>query len=297
MLKPGSILTFSAGSRELNPEKYRVIQSSHGLLESILKKLPKLLDYLSKEQPPMIINCYPSPIGTFSNAIFLDTYLRWQNFARAMMLAHQEKLTPIIIAQPLLAMDFLLRYQNEKLPFPKKLIVGLGGYTCSQTLENSINAIASHAGSSSCVSHGYGTGEAGFDCLAGLRNTASGEVIYKAVIDHIQPVIKSGELYFNDTTLNKEFSTGDFAETVEGDGLIIRNSPERLDPNITTLFKTWNEQDWKRRTGFISKQNGEFIFQLRVGETPKNKHELAFYDYACQFPFSWLDKPNWGLTD
>jgi hypothetical protein len=59
------------------------------------------------------------------------------------------------------------------------------------------------------------------------------------------------------------------------------------------MLESWSSQDWRRRTGYVSVGAATRI-QLRrrvVKETPQ---ELDHWDYAKQFGFSWLWKPNWG---
>ncbi|HEV2613858.1 MAG TPA: hypothetical protein VGV92_04015 [Gammaproteobacteria bacterium] len=298
MHTPGNVLVFSAGSKELNPDKHRVLHPSDDSFMTYAKHFPMLYKFVSLFKPIMLISCYPSTIGIFPHVIFTDTYLRFPNFARALMLAQKKGYTAVIVGQPLVVLDMLVQYKKQAHPFPRHLIIGIGGYYCPISLEKTLNTIVGNKHKISCVLHGYGTGESEFNSLVGIRH-ATQDIIYKPISNRLQPVIKEGKLWLQNKTKKLDYETGDHATLTSDGRIIIQNPPERLSPDIPDFLNQWTESDWLRRTGFITKQQDNFIMQLRQGVQPESNNnitELDFYAYANQFPFSWLDKPSWGAT-
>jgi len=292
-IKPGMTLSYSAGTTDLNPEKFRVIKHDNNLITGLLKEFPALRTYFTHAKP-MIVNCYPATIGYFPQAVFIDSYLKWENFARALMLASQIVSPVIIVGQPLLVFDFLLTYKINALPFPKDILIGLGGYTCPLSLEKAFLDIIGQNSNVNLL-YGYGIAEAGFSCLAGIKRNQSGQIIYKPILDHIEPFINKDQLCFRvkNSLHTTELMSGDFAK-INTDGWIIENAVNRLDPEILASLNKWTNQDWARKTGYVSKINDKIYFQLRQIFKPLNSAEIEFYKFAERFSFSWLNKPAWG---
>ncbi|MDM8515403.1 hypothetical protein QUF76_04330 [Desulfobacterales bacterium HSG16] len=291
-LKPGTELSYSAGRKHLDPYAYRMVRPSDGRIEHILSKFPQLIQFFS-EKPPLLINCYPASLGFFENAIKVDTYMRIETFIRAMSLAAREGFTAIIVGQPLPVAEFLFRYTENNYKMPKYLLFSLGGYHCPVSLENFLLDIVKKYDSQSTIIYAYGVAEIEYGCFMGMNRTKSGEVIYHSVTDHVKSKIEDDKLLLRLESDNKYFDTDDMAQYHEN-GLLIKNSENRLNYNLLTGFENWTFSDWGRCTGYTGKQGKKFIFQLRQSEICLNENEMLFWQFAEKFNFSWLDKPNWN---
>ena len=89
----------------------------------------------------------------------------------------------------------------------------------------------------------------------------------------------------------ERFPTGDLAAR-HGDGFTIWN-PKRLHPLVHRAMESWSEENWKRRTGYVRREDEMIWIQLREGVTPQEPDELAHFDFANRFGFTWLNKPYW----
>lgn len=133
------------------------------------------------------------------------------------------------------------------------------------------------------------------------ERTLEGEPIYHPR-DDVRPEVSGGNLLLtllgpDVEPIVERFATGDRARPCRG-GWVIRN-PDRLHPEVEGTLESWGEADWRRRTGYVRREAETTWIQLREGETPRAEEtspgttELAFFDFASRFGFSWLDKPYW----
>ena len=139
--------------------------------------------------------------------------------------------------------------------------------------------------------------QAAAGCLLGERN-ASNEIVYRPVTPLIEPDISSdGSLslrFRNGSRIGETYKTGDFAERC-GDGILIRSGSDRMNPKLLRQLASWSAADWLRRTGFVGKNDdGRYCFQLRAQVAEASKHEMQFYEFAAEYSFSWLNKPDWS---
>ena len=83
-LRPGDVLSYSAGSTQTGPEGFRkLVPGRRGMLDTAARRWPDLLDFLG-DRPVLFINTYPATVGTFGPGITIDTYLSPRVFSRAM---------------------------------------------------------------------------------------------------------------------------------------------------------------------------------------------------------------------
>jgi hypothetical protein len=286
MLPIGSVLSYSAGTAQLDPDAYRVVRAGEDRLASLARTFPELVPALSG-RPLLIISCYPATLGTFANATFVDTYLKWETFARAMLLAERECATPIVLAQPLYLLHAFLRYAQRELPWPSRTLACTGGYACPWSLERTLLATAERCGALARVLHCYGAAEVDAACLGGIERTPAGEVIYKNLSAHVVPAIRDGRLFLDD------FDTGDHAELTSDGAYLVRNAQSRLGGETLRDLESWSADDWQRRTGYLVRDRTQRIYQLREGLAGRGDAELDYHAFQARFRGSWLDKPDW----
>lgn len=298
-LAPGMVISYSAGRGRLTPDAFRVVRSGDSKLQRVLLGFPDIARALDGRMP-LIVNAYPATLGTFQGAVLVDTYLRPQTVSRALLLACERGIPALWLGQPLPVADLLLEHLWLGLPLPSTLIFCLGGYNCPGSLEDFLLATAGTHDSHALVLHAYGAAEVDYACLVGMRTDSGGggEVVYLPVADRVTPLTVAGRLVLEFAEYGpggaiSRFETGDFARR-QGEGFVIRNSPERLDPALVDILNTWRHDDWSRRTGYVGWGADATIFQLRRGVSPSSRPELPFHVFADRFPFSWLDKPEWA---
>ena len=176
-LNAGTELSYSAGRSIMDPYAYRVVRPSSGRISSVLSVFPQLKD-LFIDKPPLIISCYPASLGSFDNAIMVDTYLRPEAVTRALLLAARENLTAILAGQPLAIAEFLLGHIQSSFQLPRFLLFSLGGYFCPRSLEKFLVDLANDSGCKAAALYAYGVAEVEYGCMMGVERTELGEVIY-----------------------------------------------------------------------------------------------------------------------
>ena len=281
-----AVLSYSAGTTGLDPDAYRVCRSNDDRLVNVVRVFPELGPMLEGARL-MVISCYPATLGAFRGTIFVDTYLKWETFARAMLLANREGWTPLILGQPMFLLDALARYHREELPLPPRALACVGGYTCPLSLERTLVTEAHKSGGVLRVLHSYGVAEVDAACLVGVTRTRDGDVIYKSVLPHVVSSIRAGRLFLN------AVDTGDFAERAADDAFLIRNAPDRLGEQTRLLLESWSETEWLRRTGHVGRVGSERVYQLRAGLRDARANERRYFEFQESFRGSWLDKPDW----
>jgi hypothetical protein len=218
--------------------------------------------------------------------------------SRALMLANLEQHPVMFLGQPLFVADALIRHVGRGLALPEHLLLGVGGYVMPASLERALREIVGPHVKSINFLQGYGAAEVDAGVLIGVDRNAGGEVVYFRRDEEVVITLQGDRLFLSlrdgksGATLVDAWDTGDHARA-EGDGFVLWNAPTRLSPAVLKLLEDWSTEDWRRRTGFLF-AGAATRLQLRRDVPKEHPQELEHWDYAKQFGFSWLWKPNWS---
>ncbi len=297
-LRPGDVLSFSSGFQQRGPHGFRVLRNEKGGLLNLLKtRWPQLLEPF-EGRTPMVINAYPACIGRFEFAVVVDSYLSGSIVSRALMLAELEKLPVMLVGQPLFVADAIFRHLDRGLVLPDTILIGVGGYALPRSLEAAMLGALREKCRNVHVFQGYGVAEVDAGVLVGVDRNDKGEVIWHRRDDGVEVAIDAQNKLFlslraaDGSYVMERFPTGDNARW-EGQGIVMWNEEARLNPAVLRLLDSWSADDWRRRTGYVNVGAATRI-QLRRRVDKKVPQELEHWDYAKQYGFSWLWKPNWG---
>lgn len=299
-------ISYSAGSSSLDPYAFRFIKSAEDKIFTIISAFPQISSFFEKKI--LVINCYPASLGDFSNTLYVNTYLKKENFIRAFSLAEKEGLGVLIQGQPLAVFNFILEYQKLGLDFPKHVLIGLGGYFCPASLEDAFKTIFTKRNSNLIVVHAYGVAEVEYACFAGIRN-ANSQIIYKQVSKNIDSKIdRDGFLLLKNKESTGFVETGDrvvIEEHGEDSLFHIKPSNKRMFSGICTILESFSYDHWRDFTGYVAYAESKVYLQLRAGLSNsvfkftkttevENVISLNYFDFCSRFNMTWLDKPNWG---
>ncbi|NGZ07399.1 MAG: hypothetical protein G8237_13700 [Magnetococcales bacterium] len=291
------LISYSHGSNQMDPFAFRIVRDGDNRLDQAIKIYPKIGSILSKK--PILVNCYPATLSKFPGTITIDTYLRKQNFSRALLLGHASDRPTIIIGQPFPVLDFFLSHLNQRLEIQKKILIVLGGYWCPGGLDQTILDLLINHAEAVEIFHAYGVAEVNYACLLGQRDPADSRILYQCVLQDVNPIIEKGRLVLEYTDVNgflSNFDTEDSAEAHEGN-FIIAPSRHRVPENVVAEISSWNSQLWHRYTGYLKLNNDykSMIIQLRPGLTPNTDREMDFFEFCKLYGMSWSDKPCYCL--
>ncbi|MCC7477970.1 hypothetical protein IT575_05875 [bacterium] len=295
VLKAGSAISFPAGSSDLNCERFRVMSGGSDRLVQALSVFPQLRRLMTAS-PPLILGCYPAPLGSFPSAVVVDTCLRPANFVRGLALAASRSMTAIVISQPLILADMLVQAALAGQVFPQRMLLASGGYPMPASLERFIHGLLRQQGCSEAeILHAYGVAEVDFGILGALRR-ADGGLPYQLLAPEIELRLASGRIELR--------QVGDAAWTVTQDrgtycpdGLHIDCDPARVHPVVLAELETWGSRRWWRCTGRIRQLQGQVFKQLRKGLQPAASTELGYHAFFERFGGCFLDKPDWTTHD
>jgi hypothetical protein len=289
-LSVGSVVSYPAGGSDLDPERGRVLDLEVDVIAGAMASMPGITQCLGSG-PPVVIQAYPAALGRTHVGVFVDTYMRSANVARALGLAARRSESVVFLGQPLSAADLLLDALARGVAMPRRMLLVLGGYACPATLESwLVELLAEHGALVVRVLHAYGCAELGAGTLLGWRE--AGAAVRYRVVDPMTIVeCVDGALVMS--RAGRTVATGDDAERV-GDEWYLQPGPGRLAKDVQGELETWNGQDWGRRTGFLARREEGFVFQLRRGESVENANEIDHYAFCREWGMSWLDKPNWA---
>jgi hypothetical protein len=293
-LLPGDVLSYSSGTLNGDPRGFRRVREDRNLLGVCGQRWPVLLEAIG-QRAPLVINAYPAYLGRFEFGILVDTYLSPKTTSRALRLAVLEQRTAILIGQPLFVADLLWRYANEGFELPGTLILAVAGYLMPHSLQSAIETLCSERGCRAHVVHFYGAAEVDASCLVAKDRDEAGNLVYHPTGSEVGLSIGGSELVLSLSTGSGEtiidrFATGDSARA-EGEGYVIWNH-DRANPRVVSRLESWGIEEWRRRTGYLV-DGASPLHQLREGAEPRGADELAFFEFAGRFGFSWLEKPDW----
>jgi len=294
LLESGGTISYSAGSSKLDPLSFRVVEDGSAKIASAVTLFPKLGKYF--QSTPVVLNCYPATLGAFQSVIYLDTYLRPVNFSRGLMLAENLNTACIVLGQPLTVLDLLLKHSSSepKLPLPTQILFALGGYYAPASFEKTLSDLLTTLNVEHNLLHAYGMAEIDFGCLLGVNRNKAGNINYKIANPDVLVELHEGKLSLGRVDQNY-YQTSDSA-TWQNDSLIISPGNQRLSPEMLKTLESWDNKQWKRRTGHVGKTNGELIFQLREDVIIEDESEMKFHAFSKTFNMSWQAKPNWSVS-
>jgi hypothetical protein len=296
-LRPGDVLSYSAGSTRRTPDGYRFVRrsgatSAPNMLLAVATRWPEVLERL-QGRPPLIVNAYPATLGEFVFGIAIDTYLSPRTASRALWLAQREGLTAVLLAQPLFAAELLFGHRRSNSPWPTEVVLATGGYCMPETLEQALTSELADAGSRLSVIHFYGAAEVDAGCM--LARRVDGRLVYYPRGEDVSVTVDGGHVLLareqDDGTWSEPFRTGDTAVQTPDGGF------ELVDPPGTRAalarLNRWTRDDWLRRTGWMTMQDGEVLVQVRPSLSVTVPEEIEYHEFARLAGMTWLDKPRW----
>lgn len=295
-LAPGDVLSYSAGSTQIGPEGYRKLGRRGGdPLAAYARRWPDIPAIVGWNTP-IFINAYPANVGAFPSGVTIDTYLSPRVFSRALLLAATRGHPAVLVGQPLFLADALLRHLDAGRALPESLALFVGGYALQRSLEEALRALLeARLPRGLLVLQLFGAAEVDAGCLAGRERDADGEVVFHARPD-VTPELDGDELLLTirgpeGAPIVERFRTGDRARRA-GEGWVLGN-PRRYHPAVAAELESWDADAWRRRTGYVQREDGAIWIQLREGEGPREPREVGHFAFAERFGFSWLRKPVW----
>lgn len=297
--KVGRIFSFAAGSNSTDPHGYRVVsESDSSRIDEVCRLFPQLTQYFSAAT--MVLVAYPAPLGLISPGILVDTYLHPPTFCRAMHLAAIEERPVVVVAQPVVGADMLLRAVNSGNPLPAKILWASGGYYLPESLERFIRNQLKAAGCELAVLHCYGTAEIGHSLFVAIDRLASGRPRFlKAAANvSVEADDRNGRLTLTTSSGTKHVLEDEVR--VEDEGFDIIPHSQRLSQSILQTLESWSDPQWRRWTGFAIKTPNELFVQCRESinvepdSNSDNLHELEYHHFFAKFGGSNLTKPRWN---
>ena len=294
----GEMLSYSAGSTQTGPEGFRKLNRAGLPLLGLLRGLFPDVYAPFGERLPLVINAYPASVGFPTDGVLVDCYLSLRTASRALQLAASEKLPVLLLGQSLFLAELLRTHLRQGYALPDALIALVGGYLTPRSLERAQQAWLRDSGVSLSFVHGYGAAEVEAGMLLASERDAQGQLRYRPRGPDIDISTPNGRLHLAlrdaDGRLRAPpFDSGDSGRA-EGEAWIIENAGSRLNPVVLAALESWSESDWSRRTGYLRREAGELLIQLREGIEPLNTQELKFHAYAERFGMAWLEKPKWS---
>lgn len=299
--KAGDVIIWSSGTTNPIPSSYRVIKPGQTMFSEAIKRYPEKLDDFSPDRT-LYINCYPAFIPFPKAAVYTDTYLDIEKTFASLKLAYENDMTVVLLAQPLFALEVLLRYQKAGYKFPKRLILTIGGYPIPSTLLKILIDICNNNNCAMTWLAGYGLAEIDAGLFVGMETNEAGEILYYPRSDVQVEICDVDNSGFGNMRISKDNGPQDQlikdkAQKV-GDAYIIRVEERKLNYKAFQEFENWTNDIWERRTGYFHYDvaKGSIMFQLREGKYPENRDELTFYSFIEKVGGSsnwWGKKPNW----
>jgi hypothetical protein len=297
LLRPGDVISYSAGSTRTSPDGFRVLRRRGDPLSFVAQTWPEVAAALGPAAP-LVVSAYPASLGSLPQAIFVDSYLSVRTSLRALRLAAREELTAVLVAQPLFALHLALAVAASDLRSARPLVVALGGTPCPASAERALRAWLAPVSAAVHVVQLYGAAEVDASCFAGV-DRLEGVVRYRP-----RPDVSARA-----TGVGTTLSVGDAEDAVagyvddavrpNGDGTwTVTPSPTRFGRRTLAELERWSEDDWRRRTGRLGPPAVHpRPIELRRGVAPSAPGEHTSSAWHRTFGADWLDKPDWSDAD
>jgi hypothetical protein len=299
----GKIYSYAAGSSSMDPEGFRVVNNADGSrIGEVCQLFPQLARFFCDRT--MIVVAYPATLGLTSPGVLIDTYVHPPTFIRSLHLAAIEERPVVVVAQPLVGADFILRAIRQRIPLPNRMLWASGGYFLPESLERFVRDRLRQEGCELEVLHCYGTAEVGHSLFAAVDRLASGRPHYCKAAAHVATMFneKNNRLTAITAVASQELED---EVRVEQDGFDIIPHPSRLSPSVFQTLESWKALQWSRWTGFVADVSGELTVQCRQWvspdeETPEPKYrepkyrEIEYHEFFARHGGSSLAKPPWG---
>ncbi len=307
-LRAGDVLSYSAGTTQTGPDGFRYLTRAGepqgaDMLAAVAAHRPELLAMLGTE-PPLLVNGYPARTGDFAFGIQVDSYLSIPVALRALRLARREGLCAIMLAQPLWFAELLVRADEHDDALPASMIAAVGGYPMPASLERFLLGIADEHGLQLAIAELFGIAEVDAGALIGGSRLDNGTVVFHPR-DDIRISDLDGFLALSrrrpDGSWSEPVSSDDRYEIVDdgGDtpGLVILDGT-RVAPEVRALLESWDDTDWRRRTGYLRRDGDAFRAQLRTSSDvlpgePGGCRDEEHHDFTRETGASYLTKPIW----
>ncbi len=286
-LRPGDILSYSAGTTSSAVSHFRVINSvdQSAKYQSIVDTLG-----IQKGVLPFVINAYPAALGSVPFGVMIDSYLSMSVIHRSLRLCAQQRGVAIIIAQPLFALHIMEQCRQSAIELPMSISFVLPGYYCPVSLENYLLQLTRECRSAATVLHAYGVAELDAAILVGKR-LDDGVIAYQQVSSICELESTDGVLHIRrDQTL---ITPGDRAFHRSG-YWIIEQDPQRLHASVRQELDQWDEAQWRRRTGYLLRNGSSMLFQLRSPFAATQSNEMEHFEFARRSLMAWNSKPDWS---
>ncbi len=289
-------LSYSSGTMSKEPYSFRVLNTSpspgHG---SVSQQFTNIIE--AENKSPIAVNAYPARIMMPFQCVFIDTYLSLSVFTRALNYAALEGALTLVAAQPLFLADVLTQIlvQAGENALPKTLLMTLGGYPLPLSLETYMASLMERFSSVTFIM-AYGVAEVDAGLLVSLGRDERGRHVFSPRSGEVRYAVgPDGRLKIGLGAEKPLFDTGDYAEVLGDSRLIISPNPKRYAEDTLRLLDTWDNDTWRRRTGFLVRSgDSQPRFQLRKGIAPLSKDEVEFWDFCRMTDFCWTKKPDWS---
>ena len=321
--------SYAAGSTSLAPHGYRtIVPGEASRLNQLTETFPSLRRWIHDQT--MVISAYPASLSLTGAGPFVDTYLHPPTFTRACLLASEQSRMAIFASQPLAGAELINQHAVAKLPMPHEILWAVGGYALPMSLEHFVRRRLENLNCRLTVLQSYGVAEVGHTCFASMQRAKDGSPLYRQVAPNVSATIEEDNQRLR--LSNKDgvsILTDDIAERVPpvprppatipdrgNDNLAIgedgtddgahhpaalpganvwrlRPGVSRLHPAVWQDLESWTDQQWQRRSGYLSFDGQSTHYQLRPGvHRSANPCELDAYDYWRCHGGSWTTKPD-----
>ncbi len=291
-------LCYSSGVQSKDPYSFRILKAQQTTEEESSALQGSAMDILAGQKKlPVVIIAYPARMMAPFPCIRIETYLSLSVFTRALNYAALEGALTLVAAQPLFLADALTQIlaQGAENPLPKTLLMTLGGYPLPLSLETYMASLLEPFSHVSFIM-AYGMAEVDAGLLVSLGRDEHGRHVFSPRSEEIRyKVGPDGRLMIGLGAEKPLFDTGDYAEELGDSRLVIAPNPKRYAEDILRLLETWDNDTWRRRTGFLVRSgDSQPRFQLRKGIAPLSKDDVEFWDFCRMTDFCWTKKPDWS---
>lgn len=291
----GTRISYSAGTTNLDPNRFRCIAENEDIIREVLELDQKLRSIVADDKSPILINAYPSDLGiqNFPHGIFVETFCNVDTCLRALQLAALEDRNAIVVGQPIFIAEVFWKAELLGLAMPGQIVVIGGGYYFPLSLEQYIQN--SHSKSNFYFVSFYGVAEIQSGLLFSNRRTDSGHQLFVPRSPRISIVEVGAGFAFvlKDKSGQESIYPCEDKFEFRSDGILLANR-NNLSVSTQQSLESWNGDCWARRTGRrLVTEMGEY-WQLRENMETPSSDELPFYTFFERSKQSHFHKPHWS---